>query len=96
MDALAALIFIATIVEGLNEYLFSGVGKLQPYLKYLGLVLGVLAAVGFNLDLFGLFKVAEPYPLAGVILTGLVIGRGSNYLNDVIDGIRRVGAPKAA
>lgn len=75
----------AVFVEGLIEYIFDNgnTTKSQPYLKYIALAAGIIVAAVFNLDgLNVVFAITSPVPFAGVVITGLVIGRGSNYVND--------------
>jgi len=86
----------AVFVEGLIEYIFdNGNAKSQPYLKYIALAAGIIVAAVFNLDgLNVVFGITSPVPFAGVVITGLVIGRGSNYVNDFFGNFASRNNPK--
>ena len=78
--------FMAT--EGAIEYifgtLFDKIEKLTPFkwtLMYLSLALGIFLAFYFALDIVTLF--GQPETPVGIILTGIVMGRGANFVNDV-------------
>jgi archaellum biogenesis protein FlaJ (TadC family) len=89
---LLAALLLAFMAEGTTEYLFATplariVADAEwrtTATRYIALLVGVAVAFGYNLDIIaviapGLVPVA---PWVGVALTGIVIGRGSNYLND--------------
>ena len=82
--------FIAT--EGCVEYflgtLFEKVPKLTPLswvLMYVSLGVGVFLAYAFQLDAVAkVFSITSPtMPWLGTGLTGVVIGRGANFVADV-------------
>ena len=79
-----SLIFLATFVEGLTEYVFSGFRGV----KYIALALGVVAAVAYNVDVLAVFGLTSGFPYVNQVVSGLIIGRGSNYLNDIISKFR--------
>ncbi len=83
------IICAAVIIEGLVTYIktFVADGKFQ-WQMVAGLALGVLVAVGYNLDILAMFDMVSTIPLLGTILTGILISRGSNYLFDLIKTIR--------
>lgn len=79
--------FVAT--EGLVEYslgtLFERVDALEPYnwtLMYVSLGVGIFLALHYSFDaphvVLGL-----PASPVGTVLTGLVMGRGANFVADV-------------
>ena len=82
--------FVAT--EGCVEYflgkLFEKVEKLNPFawlLMYVSLAGGLFLAYAFQLDaiflIFGITSTTMPW--LGIGLTGVVIGRGANFVADV-------------
>lgn len=94
MSILAIIFFLAFLVEALVEYIFGQAAQhipaLQPYqwtLMYVALAVGVGAALVYRLDL--VFLLSEflggsiQQTLLGTILTGLAIGRGSNFIHDI-------------
>ena len=54
-------------------------------LRYIAAVVGVLLAIAYRADALALFGLVAWTPWIGWIVTGLVIGRGSNYLHDLVD-----------
>lgn len=84
MEFIAVIFLFAMLVESLTEYVFGGISKLAPYLKYIALLVGVAVSVLYKIDvLFALFGL-QSIPVVGWIISGLIIGRGSNYVNDFI------------
>jgi hypothetical protein len=93
---LAIAFALAFLVETLVEYIFGTpmdkVPKLKPYkwiLMYVALVIGVLLVLFYKIDLIALIQavIKEEAPnvtLVGMILTGLAVGRGSNYLHQFV------------
>jgi len=96
LTTMGVIFFISFMLEGAIEYffgiLFEKVAKLEPYswaLMYVSAIVGIIAAFGYQFDLVFLFakflgqSVGEP-SIMGILLTGLAIGRGSNYLHDFV------------
>ena len=99
---LAVILFLSFLVEALVEYVFGQAAQhvpaIQPYqwlLMYVALVVGVLAAFVYRLDLVHLLAAflddispgaigAIPQTTLGIVLTGLAIGRGSNFIHDLV------------
>ena len=80
--------FSAFLVETLVEYLlglpFDRIEKLNPYkwaLVYFSAVFGVGLAVFYRIDILPLTGL-EP-SIVVQVLTGLLISRGSNFINDL-------------
>ncbi len=48
------------------------------------LVLGIIVAVAYKLDLPSYFNLKSDIPYIGCILTGILLSRGSNYVFDLI------------
>lgn len=101
-----ALLFLSTFVEGFVKYLFdvlTGVtdggmanGKLEwlkPYTHFLALGLGVALAIAYHVDIPTMFGLTTNHVFVNYIVSGIAIGRGSNYLNDLISSVRRPAAP---
>jgi len=79
----AGILALAFVVESMVEYFVGFLGESK---KYVAAVLGVGIALAFKvnllLDIFGLGKGNQVAFWAGVVLSGLIIGRGSNWLHD--------------
>lgn len=88
MENLIGILFLATFVEGLVTYLFAKEGQTQPILKYVALAIGVVLAVAYQIDILAMVGLYSAIPLVSFIVSGIVIGRGSNYVNDAVSMLR--------
>jgi hypothetical protein len=92
MEIITGTLLLAALVEGTITYLFGEKQEGQPprqSLKAISLLLGVVAAVAYQADIFTIVGLTPIIPAIGYVATGLVIGRGSNYLNDFVTAIRK-------
>jgi hypothetical protein len=53
------------------------------------LVIGLLVAIAGNLDLPGLVGIPFILPYLGMILTGILISRGANFVHDLLGRIQK-------
>ena len=92
---LALIFFLAFLVESLVEYLFgqafSHIPSLSQYswtLMYIAAAVGVLSAFIYSFDLISTLGAYIGMPIQvnwmGISLTGLAIGRGSNFIHDLV------------
>ncbi|AHF06038.1 hypothetical protein [Desulfitobacterium metallireducens] len=90
MDALSSIFILAVVVEKLVE-LFKALVYALPFLpekfkpmtlELISLGLGFLLAYETNINSLTLMGVKTLDPLVGVVITGLVIGKGSNFAHD--------------
>lgn len=97
---LAGVFVLAFLCEAIVEYLFADLlvafGKLIEHvgvrvdctkaLKYVAVGVGIALCFGYDIDLIAIlgFGLKPAHPAIGIILSGIVIGRGSNYLNDFL------------
>jgi hypothetical protein len=95
--AVLSIAFLITfLVETLTEYLFGTpmdkIPQLAPYkwlLMYIAAIFGVLLAFFYKIDLVALLKnlIRDSEIEAtwvGMVLTGLAMGHGSNYLHQLV------------
>ncbi len=97
MEPILLILTLATLGELIIETLKPGIAPLltrlnlpadiNPYL-YLSLTLGLLLAFVYQADLLAAIGLSAGPTTAGIITTGLFLGRGSNFVSDVI---QRVG-----
>lgn len=79
------LALMAIVIEGVITYIKEiFVNKNVMWQQVLGIVLGIVVAIGYNADLFALFGLTSTIPLLGCVLTGVLLSRGSNYIFDLI------------
>lgn len=51
-------------------------------LRYLSVFIGIALCVTYRVDLLEFFDLASPWPWVGYLITGTLIGRGSNFVHD--------------
>jgi hypothetical protein len=54
-------------------------------LRYTATVVGLAICLAYDLDLAASLGLETPIPFVGNVITGLLVGRGSNFLNDFAD-----------
>jgi len=80
---MTGIIFLAIMVEGLVTYGSKFCSKGRCHWKmFASVILGIVVAVNFRLDIFEYFGLQSYIPYMSKILTGIIIGRGSNYVAD--------------
>lgn len=99
VGALGLILFFAFMAtEGIVEYFigkpFEKVPKLTSYqwlLMYVSALVGVLLMIYYKLDIVAILAqylkvepVIEP-GMVGFILTGLIVGRGANFVHQIVD-----------
>lgn len=77
---------LAFLSESITEYLFAGplsgrgLGRTLPYVAA---AVGVVLCLAYRIDLLqSALGLSPGWPPLGQALTGLILGRGSNYLHD--------------
>src|SRR5574343_895877 len=90
---LALAFLVETLVEAVFGPLFDKIPALTPHkwaLMYIALAVGVGGAFIYQFDLLAILSkfVEMPEPLKvgpfGMVITGLAIGKGSNYIHQFI------------
>jgi hypothetical protein len=85
MTTATYIICAAIIVEGIIAYMrtFFVEGKVQ-WQMITSLILGIVVALAYNLDLLALCGLESNIPFIGQVLTGILLSRGANYIADLI------------
>lgn len=88
MSQFFALLFAAVVIEGLISYikLFVVNGKFQ-WQNIVAIALGILISFTYQIDLFAIVGLKSEIKYVGIILTGILVSRGSNYIFDLIKWI---------
>ena len=86
-EPIFAILALAFLAESLTEYLFAGplaAARLPSSLiRYVAVAVGVLLAWAYDLDITRDVLGLTPRPAElGVILSGVVLGRGASYVHD--------------
>lgn len=89
---IAVIIAVAILIEGLVEYgkniadMFYGGDKKTAITQLVTIAVGIALAFAFNANMFvPLGLTVNNY--VGMVLTGIVMSRGSNYVSDLIGKI---------
>jgi hypothetical protein len=80
MENFAMLVLVAILTESLTEIIkhaFNGIIK-DKFTYLLSLVVGVVLAFAFDLNLFGL---EGEHKYVSIVAAGLITSRGANYVN---------------
>lgn len=92
------ILFLAIFCEGSIAFFYTDVIRLlgdltftdflrQYSARYIALILGLLLAFGFSVNIPELLRLEAIAPWVGIAVTGVVIGRGANYIHDVLSTI---------
>lgn len=86
---IALIVAVAVLIEGLVEYgktiadMFDSGEKRIALIQVITIVIGVGLAFAFDADMFIPLGLAVNHYI-GMVLTGIVMSRGSNYVSDLI------------
>jgi len=88
------VIFGAIISEALVEYANMLVkDKKLDWHVIACMIIGVGVALAFHVDMFELAGVPATVPYVGVVLTGILLSRGGNFIHDIL---KRLGVKQSA
>lgn len=92
---IATVTLLAGLVQWVTERLFGAWVSGERMVLVSGAV-GIVACVVFQVDALHLLGLSSPYgALPGEILTGLVVGAGSNAVHDLLGGLGQPTTPDA-
>lgn len=93
MQAFLGIFILALVVEAIVEYFLPTFPDPYKWTKiYIAAILGVLVCVAYEADLLAALGLPS-VRYVGSILTGLVIGRGANFVNVFIKRVGTVPFP---
>jgi len=86
------IVLLTTLIEGLITYIFgkSEIDTPRPWIKYISLLMGIVLCIAYKIDIPAMAGLTAGYIFVGYIVSGLIIGRGSNYLNDILSMVKGV------
>lgn len=83
ISPLAVVFAFSTLNESIIEYLFGSVKELRPYLPLIALGTAVFLSFAYQLNVLSfILGVESNSPFLDFLLSGFMISRGSNYIND--------------
>ena len=87
---LTLILLLAFLAEGLTEYFARPIlvavrlaNKSPLWLRYIAMLVGVGLSFAYRADLLQMMGYTAVHPAIGITLTGVLIGRGSNYMNEL-------------
>lgn len=84
MSELAVVVVFAILVEAIINITLSEVPVWGWVKKVAAYAVGIAVCIIWKVGVISLIGVQGGVPIADYIITGIVISRGSNYLNDLI------------
>lgn len=82
--SIIGILLLSTLIEGTLTYIFGENSETsRPWLRYVSLALGVGAAVAYKIDIPAIAGLVAVNGYVGYVVSGLIIGRGANYINDI-------------
>lgn len=92
MEKLLIIIMVALIAESVWETLKMTWQEGKISIDRIGaLIVALVLCVGVRLDILALLGINTTIPFLGVILTGVLISRGSNFIHDLLVKIGQIG-----
>lgn len=92
MEKLLVIVMVALIAESVWETLKMTWQEGKISIDRIGaLVVALILCIGVRLDILALLGINVTIPFLGVILTGILISRGSNFIHDLLVKIGQVG-----
>lgn len=80
-------ILIEAIITYINQF-FMEDGFCCKML--LSIILGIIVAVAYKIDLPSYFNLKSDIPYIGCVLTGILLSRGSNYVYDLLNKLMQM------
>jgi hypothetical protein len=100
LTPVAGILVLAFLCESLVEYLARPVlqwgqseadtdlSKPRPsplWLRYIAALTGIVLCLAYRADALASLNLVAWQPWIGQVITGILVGRGSNYLHDLVD-----------
>lgn len=77
------ILLLSTLIEGTLTYLFGETTTPRPWIRYISLLLGIILAIAYHIDIPGMAGLVAINAYVNYIVSGLIVGRGANYINDI-------------
>lgn len=86
MEGIGLILAVAVLVEGLTQYVKEVVAsnKEVKIAYVISLVAGIGLTLVFQAQFFTALGLKVVHPVIDMILTGIILSRGSNYVHDLI------------
>ena len=87
IEIISFAVFTESIITYFKEFFVYGDFSFSMLFS---VILGVLIAVAYKLDLPEYLNLKSSIPYVGNILTGILISRGSNYIYDILKTVTNI------
>jgi len=84
MDMIAKIIVSAVVIEAIIEYFNAIISKRFHPRYILSIIFGSVFAVLYGVDLLSILGLETTVPYVGMVFTGILLSRGSNYIAQFI------------
>jgi hydrogenase/urease accessory protein HupE len=88
IGVLTAIMFLAFLTEGMTEYMFGKWEQMKASIPYIALAFGIVLAIAYDINIPAMVGLTAKFSLISNIVSGVIIGRGSNFTNDIISRVR--------
>lgn len=94
MDLIILILMLSVVIEALIQYFKSIVDAIgskewkTAITQLTSVAIGVTFCFSTGADMFSALGISFLWPTFGIILTGIFMSRGSNYLSDFIKRLR--------
>jgi len=84
MDVFLKIMTATVVIEAVIEYLGCAHRKEFGSKCWLSIGLGIAFALAYRIDLLYVLGLEAAVPKVGMVLSGILLSRGSNYMADLI------------
>jgi len=85
----AQLVIVAILVEAIWENCKMVWKDKKPNINMIGsLILAIIICVFAKIDIFQIIQIELFVPYIGSILTGIIVSRGANFVNDLFSKLK--------
>lgn len=82
---MTSIMILSILTEALITYIKTWVmDKKIQWQQIASVVIGIAISIAYGIDIPASVGVTSPVPYIGSVITGILISRGSNYINDII------------
>lgn len=96
MVSITGIFLLAMLIERFVELFIKPIEKIKPFVAYIAIVLGIAVSLAYGIDIPAMAGLTAGYVWVGQVISGIIIGGGSNYVNEVISFIRSLTTTRIA
>lgn len=90
ISPVAVVFAFCSLNEAITEYFFGNVEKIHPYIPLISLLTAIFLSFAYQVNIFSLILgVQSNSPFLDFLLSGFLISRGSNFINDFAQRVLR-------